>query len=503
LDKKLTEVVVLKLILPQGKGCKIKYNSHKQTGFFLMKYFSRISVLSLFLVLAFGATGYSQGYEIEARIKGIRDSSLILGHYSRSSTQFVPKDTAKADAQGNIVFKGNTDLPGGLYVILFPGNKNWIEFLYSGNERKFSMSTDTSDVIGQMQITGSKENELFYLYQKELKNKSKQIEVIRKGEGNDIQKKLIASQTEFKAFRDKLLAENKNSFTAQILKMSGDPEIPEAPKLANGKTDSVWVFNYYKAHYWDDYNFADSRIMNTPFLEPRLERYIKNLVVQTPDSLIKDADKLVARTEANSDMKSFVVWYITNQYENPKTVGTEALWVHMAEKYYLSGQMGIGDETKKRISEKVATLKPLLVDKTFPALSLTDPDGKKVSPQTLAANYTVLFFYAPTCGHCKEASPKLKEFYLKNKDKGIQVMAISIEHDMNEWKSFINKYQLDGLVNGFDALKQIDFNRKFDVVTTPTVYILDKNKKIIARKMPVEQLDDFMKYYQNKVAKKI
>jgi thiol-disulfide isomerase/thioredoxin len=468
-----------------------------------MKYFFRISVLSLFLILTFLSVGYSQGYQIEAQIKGIRDSSLVLGHYSRSSTQFVPKDTAKADSEGNIIFKGNVDLPGGLYVILFPGNRNWIEFLYSGTERKFSMSTDTSDVIGQMKITGSKENELFYAYQKELKNKSKEIEVIRKGEGNDIQKKLMASQAEFKSFRDRLLAENKDSFTAQILKMSGDPEIPEAPKLANGKTDSIWVFNYYKAHYWDDYKFSDSRIMNTPFVEPRLERYFKNLVVQVPDSLIKDVDNLVAKTEANSDMKSFVVWYITNQYENPKTVGTEAVWVHMAEKYYLSGQMGVSDEIKNRIRDKVGTLKPLLVNKTFPVLNLTDPDGKKVSPQAMAADYTVLFFYAPTCGHCKEASPKLKDFYEKNKDKGIRVMAISIEHDVKEWKSFITTNHLEGLVNGYDPLKQIDFNRKFDVVTTPMVYILDKNKKIIARKMPVEQLEDFMNYYQNKVSKKI
>ena len=59
------------------------------------------------------------------------------------------------------------------------------------------------------------------------------------------------------------------------------------------------------------------------------------------------------------------------------------------------------------------------------------------------------------------------------------------------------------MINGFDALKDIDFNRKFDVVTTPTIYILDKDKKIIARKMPVEQLEDFMNYYQNRMAKKI
>ena len=468
-----------------------------------MKYFIRIAVLSLFAAFTFFTTGFGQGYQIEARIKGIRDSSLILGHYSRSNTQFVPKDTAKADADGNLVFKGETNLPGGLYVILFPGNRGWVEFVYSGKENNISFSTDTLDVVGQMKVKNSKENELFYAYQNELKNKAKQIEVLRSKNSPDFQKEVMASQEEFKAYRQKFLADNKETFTVKLLKMSSDPEIPAAPKLANGKSDSVWVFNYYKAHYWDDYDFSDVRILNTPFLEPRLDRYFKNLIVQVPDSIIKDADKLVAKTATNKEVKSFVVYYITNQYENPKTVGTEAVWVHMAQKYYLNGDMGVSDDIKKRITEKVNTMKDLLVNKTFPALTLTDPEGKKVSPQALAANYTVLFFYAPTCGHCKEASPKLKEFYEKNKAKGIKVMAISTEHDMKEWKSFISTYHLEGLVNGFDALKQIDFNRKFDVVTTPTIYILDKNKKIIARKMPVEQLEDFLNYYQNKMAKKI
>ena len=74
---------------------------------------------------------------------------------------------------------------------------------------------------------------------------------------------------------------------------------------------------------------------------------------------------------------------------------------------------------------------------------------------------------------------------------------------MEEWKSFITTYHMEEMLNGFDALKEIDFSRKFDVVTTPTIYILDKNKKIIARKMPVEQLEDFLNYYQNRMAKKI
>lgn len=467
-----------------------------------MKYI-QVSVLSFFAAVIFFTASFGQGYQIDAHIKGIRDSSLILGHYSKNSTLFVPKDTAKADSEGNLSFKGEVNLPGGIYVILFPGNQRWVELVYSGKEDHFSFTTDTSDVIGKMKVTGSKENELFYSYQNELKSKAKEIEALNREKGLDFQKKLVASQEDFKYYRQKFLSDNADTFTAKLLRMSADPEIPAAPKLANGKTDSMWVFNYYKAHYWDGYDFSDSRILNTPFLEPRLDRYFKNLVVQVPDSLIKDADWLVSKTAGNKDVKSFVVFYITNQYENPKTVGTEGLWVHMAETYYLSGEMGVSEDVRKRIVEKVNTMKYLLVNKTFPPLTLTDPAGKKVDLKTVAANYTVLFFYAPTCGHCKEASPKLKEFYEKNKANGIKVVAISTEHNMEEWKSFITTYHLDGLINGFDALKEIDFGRKFDVVTTPTIYILDKNKKIIARKMPVEQLQDFMNYYQNKIAKKI
>jgi len=467
-----------------------------------MKYI-QVSVLSFFAAVIFFTASFGQGYQIDAHIKGIRDSSLILGHYSKNSTLFVPKDTAKADSEGNLSFKGEVNLPGGIYVILFPGNQRWVELVYSGKEDHFSFTTDTSDVIGKMKVTGSKENELFYSYQNELKSKAKEIEALNREKGLDFQKKLVASQEDFKYYRQKFLSDNADTFTAKLLRMSADPEIPAAPKLANGKTDSMWVFNYYKAHYWDGYDFSDSRILNTPFLEPRLDRYFKNLVVQVPDSLIKDADWLVSKTAGNKDVKSFVVFYITNQYENPKTVGTEGLWVHMAETYYLSGEMGVSEDVRKRIVEKVNTMKYLLVNKTFPPLTLTDPAGKKVDLKTVAANYTILFFYAPTCGHCKEASPKLKEFYEKNKANGIKVVAISTEHNMEEWKSFITTYHLDGLINGFDALKEIDFGRKFDVVTTPTIYILDKNKKIIARKMPVEQLQDFMNYYQNKIAKKI
>ncbi|MCF0059039.1 TlpA family protein disulfide reductase [Dyadobacter sp. CY356] len=463
-----------------------------------MKKRTHTAILISFFVLSLATHSFGQGYHIEATLKGLKDSSCVLGHWSYSNKQFVAKDTAKADGNGHMVFDGKTNLPGGLYLLLLPGNQKWLEFVYSGKETNFSMVTDTADFVGAMEVKGSKENQLFYAYQKELKSRVKEIEVLNKTQSADASVKMKQAQDEFKNYREKFIKDNADTFTAKLLKMSSDPEVPAAPKLANGKTDSLWVFNYYKAHYWDQVDFSDERILRTPFLESKLDRYIKNLVVQTPDSLIKDTDWLVAKASANKEVKSYVVFYIINQYENPKTVGTEALWVHMANKYYLSGEMGVSEDTKKRIGEKVNTLKYLLVNKTFPALTVTDPAGKKVDLQTVNANYTILFFYAATCGHCKEASPVLKKFYDKNKADGVKVIAIDTEHNQEEWKSFVSTYHLDEMINGFDPLNQIDFNRKFDVVTTPTIYVLDKNKKIIARKMPVEQLDDFLNYYKKK-----
>lgn len=463
-----------------------------------MKKRTHTAILISFFVLSLVMHSFGQGYHIEATLKGLKDSSCVLGHWSYSNKQFVAKDTAKADGNGKMIFDGKTNLPGGLYLLLLPGNQKWLEFVYSGKETNFSMVTDTADFVGTMDVKGSKENQLFYAYQKELKNRVKEIESLNKTQTADASVKLKQAQDQFKNYRDKFIKDNADTFTAKLLKMSADPEVPAAPKLANGKTDSLWVFNYYKAHYWDNVDFSDDRILRTPFLETKLDRYIKNLVVQTPDSLIKDTDWLVSKAAANKDVKSYVVFYIINQYENPKTVGTEALWVHMANKYYLSGDMGVSDDTKKRIGEKVNTLKYLLVNKTFPALTVTDPAGKKVDLQTVNASYTVLFFYAATCGHCKEASPVLKKFYDKNKADGVKVIAIDTEHNQEEWKSFVSTYHLDEMINGSDPLNQIDFNRKYDVVTTPTIYVLDKNKKIIARKMPVEQLDDFLNYYKKK-----
>lgn len=444
----------------------------------------------------------AQGYRIEATLTGLKDTSCILGHYNYSNQQFLAKDTARADARGRMVFEGSQSLPGGLYLLLLPGQQRWVELVYSGKETNFSIATDTTDIVKNMMVKGSEENRLFYEYQKELRQIMQEMEALnveKKLKTDNIStamvnKKLGDLQQKFNAYRKKFIEEHAGAFTAKLLKASLDPEVPPAP-VVNGKTDSLWVFNYYKSHYWDNFDLTDERLNRTPFVKSKLERYVKDLIVQVPDSITKDVDALVRKTGNNRELKSYIVYYVTSEYENPKVVGTEGVFVHMAEKYYLTGQMEVSDDAKRRIGERVTSMKPVLVNKVIPDLAVSDPDRKAISIHGVKADYTVLFFYSPTCGHCKEAAPKLKEFYENNKSKGVKVLAVATDQSPEDWKKFIEEFKLGDILHGYDYTSRTDFRSKYDVFATPMIYVLDKDKKIIARRMPIEQLDDFFNFY--------
>ncbi|TDB61409.1 thioredoxin-like domain-containing protein [Arundinibacter roseus] len=445
----------------------------------------------------------AQGYRIEATLSGLSNATCILGHYNYSNQQFLAKDTAQTNADGMLVFEDTKPLPGGLYLILLPGQKRWIEVVYSGTETDFSLATDTVTIVNNMVVKGSEENRIFYEYQKELRGIMEEMEALnleRKLKTDNVStalvsKKMNEAQQQFNAYRKKFIEENKTTFTAKLLKASAEPEIPEAPTLPNGRKDSLWVFNYYKAHFWDNFDLTDERLLRAPFLKPKLDRYVKDLIVQVPDSINKDVDALVAKVGDNEELRSYIIYYVSSEYENPKVVGTEGVFVHMAEKYYLSGKMEVSDDAKRRIGERVATMKPMLVDKIMPDLALSDPTRKPVSIYGINADYTVLFFYSPTCGHCKEAAPKLKEFYDANKSKNVKVLAIATDQSPEDWKKYIQDYKLEELTHGYDFTFRTDYRSQFDVFATPSIYVLDKKKKIIARRMPVEQLDDFFNFY--------
>lgn len=452
----------------------------------------------------------SEGFKITGRIKGLKDTTCVLAHYF-GSTQYITKDTARVDGAGNMVFEGKKTLPEGLFIVVTPKNR-YIEFLMTADQQ-FSFETDTADVIKNMKITGSKENEIFYGYQQQLGKLSEEAQALtmQKKQRSDAastalaNKQLIDLQKQANEYRAKFLQDNPGTFAVKLLKATAEPDVPPAPKAANGRPDSIWVFNYFKQHFWDDYDFADERFVRTPIMQRKIERYIKELTVQVPDSLIKEADFLVNKAIAgkNKEIKYYTIYYITSQYEQPKVMGTDGLFVHMFEKYYKTGVMTVSDSsTLKSIGERVATMKPNLIGKAFVPPVISDTLRRPIAFQSVKADYTVVFFYSPTCGHCRESAPKLKKFVDDYKGKGVEVVAIAIDQSPEEWKKFIREFKLGNAINGYDYTLRTDYRKQYDVWTTPTVYVLEKDKKIIARKLPVEQIEDFVLFHRRQQAAK-
>jgi len=465
-----------------------------------MKYIGFWVLIFMASVSLFGQ-GNRSGFSIKGHLTGLANTEVYLAHYF-GSTQQVIKDTASVDAQGNFHFQGTEELPMGLYLISFQKTK-YLDFIL-GNTR-FSFESDTLDAVAHMKITGSPENEAFYAFQSEM---MKQYGLLRNPSLPPAQ--INALRQSIKNFQETWLQKNKDLFVSKLIKATFDPEIPPFKRVVKTKKDSSdlyqFQYQYYKKHYFDNLDLNDDRFIRTPFLQRKVDKFFEDLVVQESDSISKEAD-LLLKPIRNADVRKYVVYKIASTYENHNFVGTDAAFVHMAEKYYL-GEPSLWDtSTVRRMDERVKVLKPLLIGKRIPDMFLTDPQGKLIHLHATGGNYTVMFLYDPDCSHCKEETPKLLAQNAYFKSKGIQVFAASIVRDMDMWKKFIAEFKIQSWTNGIDIHRNIktgkeeyftDFRKTFDVYSTPIVYILDKNKKIIGKRIPVDKIQEFIEFTEKK-----
>jgi peroxiredoxin len=453
-----------------------------------------------------------EGFSIKGKVRGIKDTTVFLAHYFGYNQQVI-KDTAKVDAQGNFHFEGNKNLPEGLYLISLPKNK-YVDMVVGNQE--FSFETDTVNLINKMKITGSKENEVFFKFQQDMSAKFEEMKILemekKMGGSMLADGKMRRLQADITKFQKDWMKANEGMFVVKLIKASQEPEIPPFGKPLLTKADTTasyqYQFNYYKTHFWDNVDLSDDRFIRTPFLQKKLERYFDDLTVQTSDSIAKEADFVLARAKGR-DVRRYVIYKISSTYETPKILGTDGAFVHMAEKYYV-GEPALWDtSTVRKMKERVAVLKPLIVGKTFPDMYLTDTLGREIQIPKIAADYTVLFIYDPECGHCRESAPKLAKAYQTLKTKNVKVIAASIDRTPVKWKKFINEFKLQELIHGIDIHKNpqtgkeeyyTDFKNTFDVYATPVVFVLDKDKKIIAKRLPVEQVEDFVDFHRRQMA---
>ena len=180
-------------------------------------------------------------------------------------------------------------------------------------------------------------------------------------------------------------------------------------------------------------------------------------------------------------------------------MGMDALFVDLARTYYLSGQaFWTTEESMKKIRENVLFAENNLIGKIAPDLTLENIDGEYINLHKIKSEITVLIIFEPECSHCKVFVPQFHaDVYQKYKDKGLKVYAIYSMTDKEEWSDFLTKHNLYDWINVWDETHISQFKVLYDARKTPAVYVLDENKKIIAKGLSVQQINDLLKNLLN------
>lgn len=452
------------------------------------------SVIVLFLLsFPFFTRGQaSTGHSIRVTLKNFHGGQLYLGNYFGKQTYIV--DSADMSEQGTAVFEGKDALPGGIYFVLLPQKKKYFEMLVD-RQQHFNIAADTTDQFSHNQFKGSEDNALFSAYNSFLRKQQYRIDSASKAGADSAGLQPLQNQIGklVQQYREKFLQQHPNTLLALIFRAMQDPVVPT--QKAN---DSAFAYHYFRSHYWDKIDFADGRIVRTPVLETRLQRYFTQLVPPVSDSVNQAADQLLKKAGANKEVFKFVLWWLTYHYETSPYMGMDAVFVHLVEQYYMTGKAyWLTKEQSQKIINRASQIAPNLIGNVAPNLTLKTIDLKPVSLWDIRAKYTLLVFWDPTCGHCQIVVPEIDSAYEKTwKKEGVSVVGMLAGGTQEQWKDFVQKNHLQDWINVWDADKTTNYRRLYDVYMTPVVYLLDEKKKILAKKLDVKQIDDFLRHLQ-------
>jgi peroxiredoxin len=475
-----------------------------------MEHFFKKTFLALsFLSVASSYAGNPTGATIKITTKGLKEGSMCLLACYYGDKNYI-KDSAKSNAKGEVIFTSAEKYPQGIYLFV-PPNKKYFD-LVMDETQNFSLETDTIDYIKNMKVKGSEENRHFYEYNVFMGLKQKQIEPLReqykrvknnKDSLKIVSDKIAAIDKEVIDYKLNFIKANPKTFVSQLFKAMSEPIIPEAPLLPDGKKDTTFAYRYYKAHFFDNIDFSDDRLLRTPIFHNKIKQYLDKLTPQTPDSINVSTDYIIEKGRANEEIFKYLVNWITYNYESSQIMGMDAVFVHIVERYHAQQQTPWIDSTQlHKVVTRAKTLKPLLIGKKAPAITMQDTLGKEISLYDIKAKYTVLLFWDHGCGHCKKEVPKLNDLYTKLQAKGVQVYAVETEDNPKEWRKFIKEHNLRWInIYQPDQYKRAVTKKIYDIYSTPVIYLLDENKVIKAKRIDAEQLGNLIEMMEKEKEK--
>ncbi|GEQ85067.1 hypothetical protein ULMS_05750 [Patiriisocius marinistellae] len=385
---------------------------------------------------------------------------------------------SNVNAEGSFELAMKEDLTPGMYRLVYnlPQDQHFFDFIFSGKEPiEFTFSKD-----GKLDFTVSEENKLWQSYYAEMiTNEAKISEILAAEEVSERDlKKAIKAQAKW---YEEVNETSKNMFVNQFIKAT--------KPFTN---DDFKTVNQYelkaKQDYLSPFDFNNTTLQNSGLPLERAIKFVYNFA---------DKDNLEASHNYNIDD---LVTSITSTKPNYQKLLLTNLWNflitneqvaeanHLAEKHLIPLAESLQDAT---LANKLTLYKSISLGSKAPNFTWPIYDGDEETTMSLhqldeAENY-IIVFWSSLCSHCLKEVPLLHSKIAALEEGKYKVIAVGLEDFEQEWSpkaanfpQFINVLGLGKWEN--------DIGNRYDVSATPTYFVLDTDKKIVAKPEILEAL---------------
>lgn len=460
------------------------------------------SALLLLLLLPLPALSAKNNYKITFVAEGNKDSMLYMGYYLAQYRYFC--DSAVNNGKGKFVFEGDHELDPGLYYIT-NNRDRFVEFVVYNEKQRYTLSTDNDNWRLGMTAKGSKENEVFFnfnrandaLYQ-DLVSAQKTMDSVQFNS-----EYVPAQRLRLDSVRMEFINRYPDYMVSRMMLATKDVDIPsvwpdgtEMTRYERG--------DWLRAHYFDNMPIDDNFILRTPqevFYNRVMEYVDKVLRGMPPEEICPLLDSLIDRAEPAPQVYRWLILNMTQHYLQSKIMVYDEVYVHLVQRYFATGKVqGLSPSVIEEQIVQANKWEHLLVGKVAPELILFDTNHRAASLHHMPGRYTLLIFWSPTCGHCRDIIPAVYKVYERYADSlEVSTFAILTEPDdqtVVKWKKFLSDHHMSHPrwinLNGGEA--NVDWREVYDITTTPQIYLIDnKDHKFIAKKLGADILETFFK----------
>tara|TARA_B100000809_G_scaffold148359_1_gene145821 strand:+ start:2309 stop:3643 length:1335 start_codon:yes stop_codon:yes gene_type:complete len=442
--------------------------------------FSKLEIMKinkiLFLILFFPTIIFSQ-HTIKVTFSPAKDFTwAVLYKNGPTNTKYIAQSRV---ADGNLVFKLDKKATKGIYKLVYavPQNDYNFDIIYNGEEDiELTFNLKEGPVFQK-----SNENIMLNSYLTEMALLGRDLEAKYLKENADAA--TINSIFEKQKNLQKSYEEKSEGKLVQHFIKANQPYIPN--KL---ETPSNYIKNL-TINYFTNIKFNDEVLQSSNFLIEKSLAYITGMVTEgipKEQSFNNNADEVAAQTRSlELNFQKYFLETLWQKLVNDNLLSTAN---YLAERYLIPTANQLNDTV---LVLKLTQFKNLSIGNPAPDFIVDDGSGKKLSELDIAENY-ILIFWSSGCSHCLKEIPQLYQLSEELNSTKYKVIAIGLEEDTFKWTNQIIKYP--NFINVI-KLKKWDNTivNQYGLTSTPTYFVLDKDKKFLAKPENFEELKTYLK----------